>query len=103
MTNFIQLITQHGTYYCPATKHYDNPSTVVHCDGCGKSNLTSCIGYDKYDLCLPCADTASKTLSQAQVKPTFPSWGNPSQPRLTDILERGGVSTFMMSDASRRF
>ena len=42
-----------GTYYNPATNHYRVPGTI-NCDGCGKKNITTCIGYKETDVCLEC-------------------------------------------------
>src|ERR1041385_9543122 len=48
-------ITKYGKYYNPASFHYNNKQSVM-CDRCYKQNLSACIGYDKYDLCLDCVN-----------------------------------------------
>lgn len=53
----ILYTTKYGTYYNPATKHYNNkPFTNVICDRCKRENLKSCIGHNNCDLCLRCVD-----------------------------------------------
>lgn len=50
-------ILNKGTLYVPATKHYaDRVNPRVVCDYCRRDNLSACIGYKEYDICLPCAD-----------------------------------------------
>ena len=49
-------ILDNGQFYFPASKHYTSSSTNVCCDRCNKSNLAACIGYQKSDLCLVCAN-----------------------------------------------
>jgi hypothetical protein len=53
-TDFVNIVN-HGTFYYPAWKHYSNPNLVC-CDRCGKKNIYCCIGFEKMDLCLKCAD-----------------------------------------------
>ena len=38
--NFIKIVN-HGQFYYPAWKHYNNPNTNVCCDRCGKKYLSS--------------------------------------------------------------
>ncbi|AYV75173.1 MAG: hypothetical protein Terrestrivirus1_47 [Terrestrivirus sp.] len=57
-TNFENVI-KFGTFYCPAYKHYGPVETVVTCDRCHKTNLVSCIGFDKLDVCLKCGEEVS--------------------------------------------
>lgn len=52
----ILYTTKYGTYYNPATSHYNKPFVNVICDNCHKENLKSCIGHNNYDLCLGCVD-----------------------------------------------
>lgn len=42
-----------GVYYNPAYKHYGQDG-IVFCDRCRKQDLSVCIGYEMYDLCLQC-------------------------------------------------
>ena len=44
-----------GKFYKPAWQHYDNKNTSVRCDRCKATDLFTCIGYEKMDLCLKCA------------------------------------------------
>lgn len=61
---FMGLI-RNGIYYNPATKHYGQEG-IVFCDLCKKQDLSICIGYDSYDLCLQCVqqvvDCVDKTI-----------------------------------------
>ena len=51
-----------GTYYAPATKHYNNPALMVVCDRCGKQNLKVCIGLGTSDLCMRCVTDLEATM-----------------------------------------
>ena len=62
MEQIFKKIVEHGTYYFPAWKHYNNSNANVVCDKCHENNLTASIGYDKYDLCLLCANQLSHQL-----------------------------------------
>jgi hypothetical protein len=55
LENFIKIVN-HGQFYYPAWKHYNNPNTNVCCDRCGKKYLSSSIGLLDRDLCLSCTD-----------------------------------------------
>lgn len=55
---------KYGKYYNPATSHYNNPTTTVICDRCGKQNLITAIGYDEFDLCLKCVYIMGKNESK---------------------------------------
>ena len=52
--NVYEQICKYGTFYNPASKHYNTENANVVCDKCKKNNLTICIGYQNYDLCLSC-------------------------------------------------
>jgi hypothetical protein len=58
---FAQLndIITYGSYYYPATSHYTRSCTVM-CDRCKKTNISACIGYNNFDLCLECVDKVIK-------------------------------------------
>lgn len=58
-------VVRYGYFYYPAHKHYGK-FVSVRCDRCNKTDLTSCIGYDKMDLCLPCADSVVATRENKQ-------------------------------------
>jgi hypothetical protein len=61
-------IAMNGTYYNPAYKHYGVKTNVV-CDRCSRSNLNQCIGLDKADLCLKCADELMRIHEAKSNKP----------------------------------
>ncbi len=46
-----------GTFYNPATKHYDNDIPSVTCISCKQEHLFSSIGWLNYDLCLKCVES----------------------------------------------
>ena len=56
--NFYE-ITDYGTYYFPAWKHYHHGANVV-CDKCHKDYLDACIGHRNRDLCLTCAEQLTR-------------------------------------------
>ena len=62
-------IVKNGTYYFPASKHYNNQSTNVVCDRCRKTNLDTCIGLDNYDLCLSCVQDVSSLCNPTTISP----------------------------------
>lgn len=49
----INKLVKYGIYYNPACKHYNQEGEVI-CDKCHKRNLTICIGYETFDMCLQC-------------------------------------------------
>ena len=55
----------HGQMYFPATNHYSH-FCVVACDRCNKTNLDICIGYEKIDLCLPCAEKVANDINNSR-------------------------------------
>ena len=77
-SDLIKQTLEYGTYYYPAKKHYNYNSPMIYCDNCGKCNLTACIGYEKYDLCLLCVDYLSKqsetTTEESTTKNIKPSF-----------------------------
>src|SRR5437868_7628311 len=56
-------IVNYGTYYNPASNHYNNGGTVT-CDRCKKTDLDICIGWEKYDLCLPCVEKVKNNMNK---------------------------------------
>ena len=52
-------IVKNGTFYYPATNHYADEHDIVICDRCA-CEAGACIGYEKRDLCLPCANIVCK-------------------------------------------
>ena len=55
----IRAILDKGTFFYPASKHYNNGTTVT-CDYCYKTHLVACIGYESYDLCIKCLDFVTR-------------------------------------------
>lgn len=49
-------VALHGTYYSDARTRYQDMAAVVRCDKCGLCSLACSIGFESYDLCLPCAN-----------------------------------------------
>ena len=54
-------ICKYGTYYNPASKHYTEGANVV-CDKCYKNNLSICIGWNNYDMCLLCVNDVNESI-----------------------------------------
>ncbi len=52
-------ILERGTFYFPAGAHYSNPDAKVICDRCKRSGIPACIGFERNDLCLPCAEVVA--------------------------------------------
>jgi len=68
----VKSILNRGTFYYPASAHYGG-AVVVSCDLCRRSNLTACIGFDKYDLCLTCVErTSSAPSGLMMLRPPMP-------------------------------
>jgi len=59
-----ESIVRNGTFFFPATRHYQNGSNVV-CDRCARTNLPASIGYGDQDLCLACADRVSNQMNSS--------------------------------------
>jgi hypothetical protein len=57
-----KAVIERGVFYYPAGRHYGNPSASVVCDRCKRSGIPASIGFDRYDLCLPCVDTVATRL-----------------------------------------
>lgn len=66
-------LCKYGTYYNPATKHYNNNANVV-CDRCFRNNLDACIGWQTYDLCLQCVNTVNNDPLSKPTKPSEPKY-----------------------------
>lgn len=49
-------ILERGTFYFPAGAHYGNPDAKIICDRCKRSGIPACIGFERNDICLPCAE-----------------------------------------------
>ena len=50
-------IATHGIYYSDTRTRYPDIVAVVRCDKCGLCPLSCSIGFESYDLCLPCVNT----------------------------------------------
>jgi hypothetical protein len=70
MTDFA-IVLMNGIFYCPANKHYPHiPNTPVNCDRCKKTNVSVCVGYGNFDLCMKCVEEVAAMIQLQQV-PTF--------------------------------
>jgi hypothetical protein len=65
--NFKKII-ENGQLYYPANQRY-GPDKQVVCDRCKRNNLSICIGYESYDLCLTCADKITPSMYYINEKP----------------------------------
>lgn len=61
-------IVLNGTYYNPASNHY-NRQTSVTCDRCRRVDIDMCIGLNTYDLCLLCVQQVNNDL---KTRPAVP-------------------------------
>lgn len=61
-------IFKNGTYYNPASSHYNTGASVI-CDRCKRTNLDMCIGYESYDLCFQCIQDISLQLKKPMYSP----------------------------------
>ena len=111
MSNFSNLpldrettikIFKNGTYYNPASSHYNTDTSVI-CDRCKRTNLDMCIGYDTYDLCLQCIQDISLQLKKQPVSPqkSFPEIAtymqqSQFQPQMMTNMEQGQFRTRML-------
>lgn len=58
--SILMNIYKHGKYYNPAWNHYgQGAGVIVSCDRCHRAQLKICLGWDKYDMCLKCAEEMS--------------------------------------------
>jgi hypothetical protein len=66
----IMNVYNYGTYYNPASKHYGGDHMTVNCDRCSRTNLKTCIGWQKFDLCNACISDIEKTVPRfSDLKP----------------------------------
>jgi hypothetical protein len=87
--NFKKII-ENGQLYYPANQRY-GPDKQVVCDRCKRNNLSICIGYESYDLCLTCADKITPSHQYINEKPQMDV---PSR----DIFDRDMYVTKMEQD-----
>ena len=90
-------ILKNGTYYNPASKHYNFNSTNVVCDRCRKTGLDMCIGFESYDLCLQCVqDVNSQLKKQVPIKqPEIATYMQQDQFRPLTRMIQGQFATNM--------
>jgi len=69
MQSEIEACYNHGVYYNPAYKHYNNITSNVTCDRCKTNHLSVCIGLGQTDLCMQCMAELSR--DQRSFKPIF--------------------------------
>lgn len=67
--NFKKII-ENGQLYYPANQRYGSDKQVI-CDRCKRNNLSICIGYETYDLCLTCADKITPSTHYINEKPSM--------------------------------
>lgn len=95
-TALYTAILERGRFFYPAGVHYGNPDASVVCDRCKRSGIKTCIGYDRYDLCLPCVDLVAARISvPTAVLPTSSLPPSLSDPTRTEYL------TLMVQDMLR--
>ena len=94
-TALYTAILERGRFFYPAGVHYGNPDASVVCDRCKRSGIKTCIGYDRYDLCLPCVDQVAARLSIPTGLPT------PIIPRSIPDPTRTEYVTLMVQDQFR--
>lgn len=62
MTDTWRFIVDHGEFSMPAVKRYGYNVGSVFCNRCCARDIPCCIGYDSYDLCLPCVQAICTTI-----------------------------------------
>jgi len=62
-------IVSRGTYYFPATSHYENKQSVT-CAKCLQNSLLASVGYKSKDLCLICVNDLLKFIKATAESPT---------------------------------
>ncbi len=82
-------ISEQGTFYMPASKHYNDPTTNVYCNSCQKGSLQVCIGYKEYDLCMDCVQKLADYTHLERVKKS-------------GVVTMMETSTFKKSDKSTK-
>lgn len=61
-------LVKYGKYYNPAYQHYGQEG-IVYCDKCNKQDLSVCIGYETFDLCLNCVQEIVDCMSKPGICP----------------------------------
>lgn len=67
----ILKILEEGKFYWDLKKRYPTFGVNIFCDLCYRTNLQSCLGYDKYDLCMYCVAELTSTTSYAELMHSF--------------------------------
>lgn len=94
----LKNIVTRGKYYYPASSHYPKAYPVI-CDRCNKTNLSACIGYESYDLCMHCVEKVIKNIEVPDDDEKVLVKMMPSRFRRD---QDGGDRTFMMSNKFRK-
>jgi hypothetical protein len=85
MNNLLRNVCKSGVYYNPAIKHYGSICNIT-CDNCKKTKLDVCIGWDNYDLCLPCVDDINKEINSPG-EDINKKEQNPIEPSVSKMLQ----------------
>jgi hypothetical protein len=70
---------ERGRFFFPAGMHYGNPDAAVTCDRCRRTDLKTCIGFERFDYCLPCVEAISLAARQPTTI-TLPTHSLPREP-----------------------
>lgn len=71
-----RAILERGVFYYPAGLRYANPDAAVTCDRCRRTRILACIGFERYDYCLPCVDAVARAQSSRTNSLTPPIMNN---------------------------
>ena len=81
-------VVKFGTFYNPASNHYANSLKVV-CDRCKHNGLITCVGWQRFDLCLKCVEEVTTLDKTKDVSP------KPSSGECTKMEQSQYASTRM--------
>lgn len=68
-----RTILARGVFYHPAGLHYGNSAGSVTCDRCHRTDILACIGFDRYDYCLPCVEAVARVQPTGFLRPELDS------------------------------
>ena len=71
-----RAILERGVFYFPAGLRYANPDAAVTCDRCRRTRILACIGFRRYDYCIPCVDAVARAQSSRTNSLTPPIMNN---------------------------
>jgi hypothetical protein len=71
-----RAILERGVFYYPAGLRYANPDAAVTCDRCRRTRILACIGFRRYDYCVPCVDAVARAQSSRTNSLTPPIMNN---------------------------